>query len=53
MALNKAVKSGKEHRKEYKGAKAIDPHCRNHGPCPYCQSNRQHKYKKRMPIEEE
>ena len=29
--LNKAFEHGKEHRKPYYGAKAIDPTCRNHG----------------------
>jgi hypothetical protein len=39
---------GKERRKPYRGAKAIDATCRNHGGCPYCESNRKHKYKKAM-----
>ena len=50
MALHKAIKSGKEHRVEYgtKGqpyAKAVDPHCRNHGSCPWCERNRTFKHK--------
>lgn len=45
MALHKAIASGKEHRVEYgtKGqpyCKAVDSSCRNHGTCPWCQSNR-------------
>lgn len=32
MSLDKAIKHGKEHRKPYRGAKAVDPWCRNHGP---------------------
>ena len=48
MALDKSIKSGKEHRKPYKGAKAIDKTCRNHGSCPYCQGNRKHKEKKKV-----
>ena len=36
MGLEKAIKSGKEHRKEYHGGKAVDPTCRNHGGCPTC-----------------
>ena len=52
MALNKAIKSGKEHRVEYgtKGqpyCKAIDKTCRNHGSCPWCLDNRTKKEKKR------
>ena len=45
MSLEKAIKSGKEHRKEYWGAKAVDPTCRNHGTCPWCEGNRTNKYK--------
>jgi len=36
MALDKAIASGKEHRKPYRGAKSIDASCRNHGRCTYC-----------------
>ena len=46
MSLKKAIESGKEHRKKYYGAKAIDPMCRNHGGCKWCEENRTHKYKK-------
>ena len=52
MSLDKAIFHGKEHRKPYRGAKAIDPTCRNHGGCPACESNRMHKFEKAMPIEE-
>jgi hypothetical protein len=41
MSLNKAIKHGKEHRKPYKGSKAFDYSCRNHGSCAYCSLNRQ------------
>jgi len=47
------VDLGKEHRKPYRGAKAVDPACRNHGSCLYCESNRLHKIKKQEPIIEE
>lgn len=40
MALDKAIQSGKEHRKPYKGSKAVDKTCRNHGSCRYCRNNR-------------
>jgi hypothetical protein len=43
--MDKAIKSGKEHRKEYRKAKAISMQCRNHGSCIYCLNNRLHKYK--------
>ena len=40
MALDKAIEAGKEKRKPYKGAKAVDCSCRNHGSCPWCTGNR-------------
>ena len=47
MALDKAIESGKEHRKIYYGCKAIDPSCRNHGGCDWCLRNRQYHYKRK------
>lgn len=47
MSLDKAIKSGKEHRKPYRKAKAVDKMCRNHKGCPYCEGNRTYKNKKR------
>ena len=47
MSLDKAIKSGKEHRKRYSGAKAIDKTCRNHGSCPGCRDDRLYKFKKK------
>lgn len=46
MSLNKAIMYGKEKRKPYRGSKAIDPTCRNHGTCSWCRENRLHKFKK-------
>lgn len=40
MSLDKAIEHGKEKRKPYKGAKAIDCTCRNHGSCEWCKGNR-------------
>ena len=40
MSLDKAIEHGKEKRKPYYGAKAIDCTCRNHGSCAWCMSNR-------------
>lgn len=40
MALDKAIAHGKEKRKPYRGSKAIDRTCRNHGGCPACEMNR-------------
>ena len=44
--LDKAIRSGKEYRKPYRGVKAIDCTCRNHGSCPYCMGNRLYNRKK-------
>lgn len=40
MSLDKAIKYGKEKRKPYTGAKAIDCTCRNHGSCEWCKRGR-------------
>ena len=52
MSLDKAILHGKEHRKQYRGAKAVDCTCRNHGSCPRCREGRLHRYKKDMPVKE-
>lgn len=46
MSLDKAIKHGKEKRKQYRGSKAIDCTCRNHGSCKWCRDNRLYKYRK-------
>lgn len=46
MSLDKAIKHGKEKRKPYRRAKAVDSTCRNHGSCDYCRGNRTIKAKK-------
>lgn len=43
MSLDQAINHGKEKRKPYRGAKACDPWCRNHGYCWICRHNRLHK----------
>ena len=48
MGMEKAIKSGKEHRKEYRGAKAIAKSCRNGGSCKWCRMNRMYKNLKKM-----
>ena len=45
--MDKAILYGKEKRKPYRGAKAIDPWCRNHGADEWALENRQYKNKKR------
>lgn len=44
--LNKAIEHGKERRKPYRGSKAFDKSCRNHGGCDWCKENRLYKFKK-------
>ena len=56
MSLNKAIVYGKEHRKPYRGGKAVSYHCRNNGgkthkdrnpwQCEWCLGNRLYKNKK-------
>lgn len=48
MSLNKAIEHGKEHRKPYTKAKAVDSWCRNHGMCDWCKENRLYKNKRRQ-----
>lgn len=52
MSLTKAITHKKEYRKPYRGSKAFDHTCRNHGSCSWCEGNRTHHNKKREPIEE-
>ena len=40
MGLEKAIEHGIEKRKAYRGAKAVDSTCRNHGSCKWCKNNR-------------
>ena len=53
MSLDKAIEHNKEPRKPYRGSKAIDKTCRNHGSCPWCQRNRKYKENKREKIRDE
>lgn len=46
MSLDKAIAHGKEKRKPYRGSKAVDCSCRNHGSCSYCRNGRLHKYRR-------
>ena len=40
MSLDKAIEHRKEHRKTYRGAKACDKTCRNHGSDDWAKNNR-------------
>lgn len=53
MSLDKAIEHGKEHRKPYRGSKAVDRTCRNHGGCEWCRQNRLHKFRDKKPMEVE
>lgn len=54
MGLEKAIEHGKEKRKPYIGAKAVDCTCRNHGSCEWCKGNRTYKNsKKNLKVEQE
>lgn len=46
MGMEKAILSGKEHRRSFYGAKAVDAQCRCHGSCEYCRQNRLRHYRK-------
>lgn len=46
MSLDKAIASGKERRKPYRKAKKYSMSCRNHGGCPWCESNRTYAYRR-------
>ena len=52
MALDKSIEHGKEHRKPYRGAKAVDKTCRNHGSCEHCAAGRRHKFLWQMSVED-
>lgn len=52
MSFLKAIESGKEHRKSYRGSKVFDKTCRNNGSCPYCKGNRLHNGTKRESVAE-
>jgi len=43
-------KTRKDKREPLTGAKAVDNSCKNNGTCPYCESNRTVKNKKRDAI---
>ena len=47
MSHDKAIETGKEKRKQYRGSKNFDYSCRNHGSCSWCQGNRMHKHTKK------
>ena len=49
MSLDKAIEHGKEKRKPYRGSKAIDATCRNHGGWLWCEENRKFKFRDKHP----
>lgn len=48
MSLDKAILHGKEHRKPYRGGKAVANSCRNGGDCSFCKGNRLHRHDKKL-----
>ena len=48
MGLEKAIEHGKEKRKPYRGAKAVDYTCRNHGSCSWCEGKRLYSSKRKL-----
>ena len=48
MSHNKAIKHGKSKRKPYRGSKAIDKSCRNHGSCIYGRDDRLYNNRKKQ-----
>lgn len=53
MSFDKAIEYNKEHRKKYRGTKAVDPTCRNHGSDDLSTENRTYKNKKRQNVIDE
>ena len=54
MSLDKAIKHGKEKRRQYHGCKSFDRSCRNHGGCDYCKNSRTYQARKaRARVEDE
>lgn len=48
MSLLKAIQSGKEHRRPYRGIEECFAECRPNGGCSYSLSNRMHSTRKRI-----
>ena len=46
MSLDKAIAHGKERRKPYRGAEAVDASCRHHGGDPWSEGERTYKARK-------
>jgi hypothetical protein len=47
MSFDKSYKNRKDHRKPYRGSRAVDRSCRPGGDCPWCRGKR--KYKRDKP----
>jgi len=48
MSLEKSIKSGKEHRTPYRGAKSVSASCCNHGDDDWSMSDRTFNYDKKI-----
>ncbi len=51
MSLDKAIESGKEWRKPYRGARAWTSGCRPHGNCGHCYGSRMHQRRRNEPAD--
>ncbi len=49
MSLEKAIRHGKERRKQFRGSRSFDSTCRNHGSCSWCAAGRKHSSRRREP----
>ena len=52
MSFDNEYPNRKDRRKPLRRSKAFDRGCRNHGSCDWCARNRQHKNRRRAPIED-
>jgi hypothetical protein len=48
VGFDKDYPNRKDRRAPYRGVKAADSHCRNHGACDYCANGHLHGWRKRL-----
>ena len=48
MGMEKSIAAGREHRRPYTGAQAVDATCRCHGSCVCCRVGRMRRTIKRL-----
>jgi hypothetical protein len=52
MSFDTDYPNRKDHRRPYRGTKAVDRTCRPHGGCPWCREGRLHRDRRRGPAGE-